>query len=98
MRGLVNFCDYFVISAGTSDRHVKSIAQGIREDLTTLGINAHTAKNSKDFGVWVLLDLGNVVVHVFEPQAREFYGLEHLWQDAPKVKIRNSKSKTRNNS
>ena len=97
MRGLVNFCDYFVISTGTSGRHVKSIAEGINEDLTGLGINAHAAKSLKGLGTlsspvssegaWVLLDLGDVVIHVFEPHSREFYGLEHLWQDAPKVKF-----------
>ena len=108
MLGLVNFCDYFVISTGTSNRHVKSIAEGINEDLTAVGINTHAAKSLKGFGAlpspvssegaWVLLDLGDVVVHVFEPHAREFYGLEHLWQDAPKIKIRNSKSEIRNKS
>jgi len=98
MRGLVNFCDYFVISTGTSDRHVRSIADGIDEALEKMGIHAHKAKNLKGFaafsstdvseGAWVLLDMGDVVAHVFEPQSREFYGLEHLWQDAPKVKLR----------
>ena len=100
MRGLANFCDYFVISTGTSDRHVKSIAEGIDEGLAGLGIHAHGTRNLKGFGAlpspaslegaWVLLDMGDVVAHVFEPQARAFYGLEHLWQDAPKIKIRSS--------
>jgi ribosome-associated protein len=97
MRGLVNFCDYFVISTGTSDRHVKSIVQGIDDGLAGLGIKAHTAKHLKgpgmagpeeSEGAWMLLDMGDVVAHVFEPQAREFYGLEHLWQDAPQVKLK----------
>ncbi len=95
MRKLVNFCDYFVIATGTSDRHVKSIAEGVNDDLTALGIHVHKPKHIKGFGAaspdsaegaWVLFDLGDVVAHVFEPKAREFYGLEHLWQDAPKVK------------
>ncbi|MBI4309922.1 MAG: ribosome silencing factor [Candidatus Omnitrophica bacterium] len=98
MRGLVNFCDYFVIGTGTSGRHVKSIAEGINEGLAKLGTKAHPARNLKGFGTsqdpaegaWVLLDMGDVVVHVFEPQTREFYGLEHLWQDAPKVKFTKS--------
>lgn len=95
MRGIVNFCDYFVITTGTSDRHVKSIAEGIQDDLKVLGVDAHQAKHLKGFGAstsesegaWVLLDMGDVVVHVFEPQSREFYALEHLWQDAPRVKV-----------
>ncbi len=100
MRGLVNFCDYFVISTGTSDRHVKSITDAMEEGLQELGIKAYAGKNrgmgltsasssanDQAFeGAWMLLDLGDVVAHVFEPAAREFYGLEHLWQDAPIVK------------
>ena len=102
MRGLVNFCDYFVLSSGTSDRQVKAIAQGIDEGLSALGINAHLGRNLKGLGTvesadgigaWVLLDMGDVVVHVFEPNAREFYGLEHLWQDAPLVTYKERKKK-----
>lgn len=96
MRGLVNFCDYFVISTGTSERHVKAIADGIDEKLKEIGVDAHEAKSIKGFGAstadstegaWVLLDMGDVVCHVFEPRSREFYGLEHLWQDAPVIKV-----------
>ena len=102
MRGLVNFCDYFIISTGTSDRHVKAIAQGIEEGLTKLGISSHLVKGVKGFsaatdsseGTWALLDMGDVVAHVFDPQAREFYGLEHLWQDAPKVEYKARSKKT----
>lgn len=93
MRGLVNFCDFFVIATGTSDRHVKSIAEGIQEGLGKLGIKAHMGRTSKDSasdseGAWLLLDLGDVVIHMFEPRSREFYSLEHLWQDAPKTKYK----------
>lgn len=100
MRHLVNFCDYFVIASGTSDRHVKSIAQGIDEGLAQMGINAHLGKHLRaaggghppenSEGAWMLLDLGDVVAHIFEPQAREFYGLEYLWQDAPVIKFKKS--------
>ena len=102
MRGLVNFCDYFVLATGTSDRQVKAIAEGIEEGLEDIGIDAHLGKNKNRFqatdssqgiGAWVLLDMGDVVAHVFEPNAREFYGLEHLWQDAPKVNYKERKKK-----
>ena len=102
MRGLVNFCDYFVIATGTSNRQVKAVVQSIDEEVTKLGIRVYYDKGSKNAstdpsgdipeGMWALLDMGDVVVHVFEPQAREFYGLEHLWQDAPQVGYK-SKSK-----
>lgn len=91
MRRVVNFCDYFVIATGTSDRQVKAIAEGINEGLSGLGLHVHLAGSAKGFvsqGAWVLLDMGNVVAHVFEPHAREFYSLEHLWQDAPRVEYK----------
>ncbi len=99
MRTLVNFCDFFVICTGTSDRHVKAIVQGIQDSLVELGIKAYANNKQKNMGfsqassnqdgnegAWMLIDLGDVVAHVFEPESREFYGLEHLWQDAPIVK------------
>ena len=97
MRELVNFCDFFVIATGTSDRQAKAIAEGIEEGLKKDGVEANFRRNlkalgslqySQDNGVWVLLDMGDVVVHIFEPQAREFYALEHLWQDAAKIEYK----------
>ena len=97
MRALVNFCDYFVIATATSDRQAKAIAEGIEEKLNVKGVEAnfsHSLKAlrgqqfSQENGVWVLLDMGDVVAHIFEPQAREFYGLEHLWQDAIKIEYK----------
>ena len=92
MRALVNFCDYFVIATGTSDRQVKAIAQGIDEGLDEIGIHVHLARGLKGFsgsdvpeGAWELLDMGDVVAHIFEPHSRAFYSLEHLWQDAIRV-------------
>ena len=84
MRKIANFCDYFVICSGTSDRQIQAIADGIDDGLAKLGVklpHKHGFNNTS----WILLDTGDVVVHIFEHNAREFYGLEHLWQDAPKV-------------
>ena len=100
MQDLVNFCDYFVIATGTSDRQVKAIIDGIDDGLSEIDVKARVGKAVKGFGgndqengAWILLDTGDVVVHVFEPEAREFYGLEHLWQDAPVVKYKAAKKK-----
>ena len=100
MRALVNFCDYFVIATGTSDRQVKAVAEGIEEGLDDLGVSVHLAKGLKGFsspdvpeGAWALLDMGDVVAHVFEPHSREFYSLEHLWQDAPRMEFKASRKK-----
>jgi ribosome-associated protein len=97
MRELVNFCDFFVIATGTSDRQAKAIAEGIEEGLKKEGIDVNFSRSlkslaglqySQENGAWVLLDMGDVVAHIFEPQAREFYALEHLWQDAAKIEYK----------
>ena len=102
MRKLVNFCDYFVLATGTSDRHAKAIAEGIDEGLSALGEHVHRGRNLKGSptaasldgsGAWVLLDMGDVVTHIFEPSAREFYGLEYLWQDAPSLVYKKARAK-----
>ena len=84
MRRLVNFCDYFVLCSGTSDRQVNAIVDGIEEGFTKLGLslpNRHGTKESN----WAVLDTGDVVTHVFQKDVREFYGLEHLWQEAKEI-------------
>ncbi len=85
MRKVANFCDFFVLSTGSSSRQVRAIADGIQEKLKDLGIKVRFKQGYKE-GRWVLVDLGNVVAHVFDQETREFYGLDYLWQEAKKVK------------
>ena len=84
MRKIVNFCDYFVLSSGTSDRHVRSIADAIDEKLSEQGVHIRNRRGLQK-GDWVVVDLGDIVVHVFQQSVREFYRLEYLWQDAKTV-------------
>lgn len=84
MRKLVNFCDFFVICSGTSDRQVKALADAVEEGLETLGIKARYNHADKK-PAWVVFDVGDVVVHIFQKDVREFYKLEYLWQDAKPV-------------
>ena len=84
MRKIANFCDYFVLCSGNTDRQVKAIAEGIEEGLAGLGLHTPPIQGKRDSG-WVLLDLGDIVVHVLEKEKREFYGLEYLWQTAKKI-------------
>ncbi len=102
MRNVANFCDYFIISTGSSDRQVKAIADGIELGLNEIGIKVrykqglkgNSSKQTGDgeaIGSWVLLDMGDVVVHVFEPNARDFYSLEYLWRDAPEISLTSKK-------
>ena len=71
----------------------KALKKGLKKEgvevnfsrsLKSLGCQQYSQEN----GAWVLLDMGDVVVHIFEPQAREFYALEHLWQDAAKIEFK----------
>ena len=77
-------CDFFIIASGSSARQVRAIADNIEEKTRQEGIrNIHIEGYNE--GSWVLLDLRDVVVHVFIHEMREFYDLERLWADAPRV-------------
>ena len=84
MRKVINFCDYFVICTGASDRRVRAIAASIDEGLAKSGVKLSRIQGLKDCN-WVVLDCGDIVSHIFDGGLREFYGLEHLWQDAPRI-------------
>ncbi len=79
VRSKTSITDYMVIASGTSERHVKSLADLVVEkakasDVPPVGVEGQAA------GEWVLVDLGDAIVHVMKPQVREFYQLEKFWQ------------------
>jgi ribosome-associated protein len=78
VRGLTDIADFMVIASGTSDRHVRSIAQRVVEKAKEAGFRPHGVEGQAD-GDWVLIDLNEMIVHVMLPRVREFYGLEKLW-------------------
>ena len=81
LHGVTDMTDYFVIASGTSDTHVRSIAQNVIDGMKAAG-NAVFHVEGMSQGRWVLLDFVDVVVHVFHPTMRDFYQLERLWGDA----------------
>jgi len=83
---VVSFADVFVIASGRSDRQVRSIADGVVEAIKKSGGRVHGVEGA-DEGRWVLIDLGDVIVHVFQKQVREDYDLERLWSDATRVDL-----------
>ncbi|HXY18819.1 MAG TPA: ribosome silencing factor [Gemmatimonadales bacterium] len=87
LRSVSDATDYFVVVSGTSDTHVRAIAEHVLEDLRERGVRAHHIEGLAG-GRWVLLDFVDFVVHVFHPALREFYQLEGLWADAPQRAIR----------
>jgi ribosome-associated protein len=83
LRGISSATDFFLIAEGTSDVQVKAIAEHIIEELGEDGVRPEHVEGMPT-GRWVLLDYIDFVVHVFHPQARQFYQLEALWGDAPR--------------
>ena len=78
--------DVVVIASGTSDTHVRSVAEHVLEELRKEGTRAHHVEGVQQ-GRWVLLDYVDMVVHIFHPTLREFYQLERLWSDAAVVAV-----------
>ncbi len=87
VRGLTDIADYMVIASGTSDRHVRSVAQRVVEKTKEAGFRPHGLEGLSD-GDWVLIDLHEYIVHVMLPRVREFYGLEKLWDMTAKRAVR----------
>jgi ribosome-associated protein len=79
-----DFTDYFLICTGTSERQVQAIADAVEERLRQQGVRPLSTEGYSH-GQWVLLDYGDLLVHVFTEGRRGFYGLERLWSDAPDV-------------
>jgi ribosome-associated protein len=81
---LITITDFFVIASGSSDRQVTTIAEEVTKELKGRGVPP-LRREGEAGARWVLLDFGDVVVHVFNDEEREFYRLENLWRDAPVV-------------
>ncbi|MGB3244174.1 MAG: ribosome silencing factor [Sulfitobacter sp.] len=78
LRGKTEICDYMVVCSGRSTRQVSSIAEKLAQKIKDE--TGRTSKTEgKDIGDWVLIDAGDVIVHVFRPEVREFYQLEKMW-------------------
>ena len=87
LRGVLGYTDYFVIATGCTDRQVKAVHDRIHENMQ----KEHGLLPRRVEGVsesrWILMDYLDVIVHIFTPEAREFYRLEQLWGEAPKRTI-----------
>ena len=92
LRGLTDATDYFVVVSGTSDTHVRAIAEHVIETLRNRGARVHHVEGMSA-GRWVLLDYLDFVIHVFQPALREFYQLERLWGDAPRRPLEQGEGK-----
>ncbi|MCH6266481.1 MULTISPECIES: ribosome silencing factor [Neobacillus] len=86
MKGISLIADYFMICHGNSDKQVQAIAREIREKANENGLDVKRMEGF-DEARWVLIDLGDVVAHVFHRDERSYYNLERLWGDAPRVDV-----------
>jgi ribosome-associated protein len=87
MTGLTDIADYFVIASGTGERHVRTIADGIREGMKEKKVRP-VISEGYDQGRWIILDYQSVIVHIFLESLRELYDLESLWIEAKKQRIK----------
>lgn len=87
VRELSTLTDFLLLITGRSDRQVQAIAENIRTEFKHQHSVMPLAIEGMDKGSWVLLDYGDIMVHVFQQSVREFYDLEGLWSDAPEVKL-----------
>jgi ribosome-associated protein len=86
--GLSSFADYFLVCGGRSTRQVNSISERLEEDLRKRGVRPLGVEGRRE-AQWVLMDYGDVIVHIFYESVREFYDLESLWSEARRVRLEN---------
>jgi len=98
IKEISSFADFFIICSGNSNRQVKAIASSIEHDLKRKGVYPLGIEGFNE-GKWVLLDYDDIIIHVFYHPIREFYELERLWADAPRIELESkSREKTKRES
>ena len=90
-----SFTSFFIICSGTSDRHVQAIASHIEASGKQAGVYTLGMEGFRE-GRWILLDYGDIVIHIFHEPVRKFYDLERLWKDAPQIPVENGDQQTIN--
>lgn len=80
VRKQTTITDYMIIVSGRASRHVKAIAQKVMEDMKAVGL-ASISSTGLENGDWALIDFGDFIVHVMQPESRQFYNLEGLWEE-----------------
>ena len=86
LRAVSDWVDHFIICHGTSARHLRTIADMLADALQPVADRPLTIEGTPESG-WLLIDEGDLVVHIFDAEHREFYDLEHLWGDSPRVEL-----------
>jgi ribosome-associated protein len=83
IHGLTTISDFFVITSGENERQLRAIARDVRDELEKINVRPNRADEGSTASGWLLLDYGNVIIHILDVDQRSFYRLEELWSDAP---------------
>lgn len=86
MREVTSFADEFILATGTSNRHVRAVADAVQEEAKAFGRRPLGTEGYNE-GRWILIDFGDVIVHIFQEEVREYYDLERLWSEAPALDL-----------
>ncbi len=86
LRGLTIMADVFVICTATSEPQMKAVYNAVREGMREIGVAPLNTEGTYS-GEWLLMDFGSVLFHIFRPESREFYDLDGLWGDAPRIPL-----------
>jgi ribosome-associated protein len=86
LRKITQISDFFIICTGNSKTHIKAISEYLREKLKEKKIKIYGEEGEKESG-WILLDCGNIVIHIFQEEERKYYQLEKLWGDAKIIEL-----------
>jgi len=87
VRGLASYTDFLVLMSAASDRQVNAVADAVDDELRKFG-HRPIGTEGQGAGNWILIDAGDVVVHVFHSEARSFYDIDSLWSDAPRLALK----------
>jgi ribosome-associated protein len=84
IRGLSTFADFFVICSGENERQLRAISEKLQEELREDGVRPQRSEGTPRSG-WIVLDYNDAIVHVFDQELRDFYKMERLWAEAPRL-------------
>ncbi len=84
IRGLSSFADFFVICSGENERQLRAISERLQEDLREEDVRPQRVEGTPRSG-WIVLDYNDAIVHVFDQELRDFYKMERLWAEAPRL-------------
>ncbi len=86
VRGMSPISDYILIATGNSEPHVKALYASVQREMKNVGLHCHR-KSGVATGGWMILDYFDIIIHIFSTESREYYTLEEIWSEAPKVPL-----------